>query len=452
MTSQSGAHAAVHSVAHAAVQAARRETPQNMPKKLYQMSIEERLSHLVSNDVLSRDAADAYLASVVDDSTSRMSENVIGELVSPIGIVESIEVNGERCTVPMTTEEPSVVAAANHGAKMAVSGFIATSHRDGIYGQILLDAPRTGMKPSDFNWQQLNDVIPDLIRLVTQRFDNLSKRGGGLVSIETHEHGMSCDMLIKVNTAQAMGANIVNSILKCLVQEIERVLPGLNAIMAIVSNYPSQLVDVESRIPFAQLAKTESAGRSIARNIDRIAHFAEHNAYRAVTNNKGIMNGVDAVIAACGNDTRAVEAACHQLAALSGQYLPLSHWRANEDSQELVGTMTLALPIGAVGGAIASRPAIRRNMELMRKPDVRRLSELVASVGLANNLAALHALAGEGIQHGHMRLQAVQTAVAVGANDEEIAQLTARMVARSDYSQSWAADELKRLRDAPDAQ
>lgn len=410
------------------------------------MSIDERLRYLVSHDVLSQAAADAYRASIVDESTSRMSENVIGELVSPIGIVESIVVNGERCTVPMTTEEPSVVAAANHGAKMAVAGFTATSHRDGIYGQILLDVQHEGTQASDFDWKQLNALIPDLIRLIARRFDSLSQRGGGLVSIETHEDGPSCDMLVKVNTAQAMGANIVNSILECLVQKIEQALPELNAVMAIVSNYPSQLVDVEVRVPFAQLAKQESAARSIAGNIDRMAHFAERNAYRAVTNNKGIMNGVDAVTAACGNDTRAVEAACHQLASLSGRYLPLSHWHANEDAQELVGTMQLALPIGAVGGAIASRPAIRRNMELMGQPDARRLSELIASVGLANNLAALHALAGEGIQHGHMRLQAMQTAVAVGAKDEEIALLAARMVAQSDYSQSWAADELKRLR------
>ncbi|MFT8592628.1 MAG: hypothetical protein ABF747_03325 [Bifidobacterium sp.] len=413
----------------------------NVPRKIYQMSVDERLRYLVDQGSLSKESADAYRASIVDDAAARMSENVIGELVSPLAVVTDLLVNGEHCLVPMTTEEPSVVAAANHGARMATGGFAAASHRDGIYGQILLDSN------DRFDWRRLTAHVPELIRLVARQFASLSMRGGGLTNIDMHEDGLTCELLVKVGTAEAMGANIVNSILECMVHDIESVFPQLNAVMAIVSNYPSQLVDVETRVPFAQLGKDREGNALIAHNIARMADFAERSPYRAVTNNKGIMNGVDAVVAACGNDTRAVEAACHQLAALSGRYMPLSHWSVDDDAQHLVGTMRLALPIGAVGGAIASRSAIMRNMELMGSPNVKRLGEIIAATGLANNLAALHALAGEGIQHGHMRLQAAQTAIAVGATADETPQLVSRMVAASEYSQSWAAEQLADMRD-----
>lgn len=411
--------------------------------KLYAMSIDERLQYMVAHNMLCAQAAQAYRDSIVDEAASRMSENIIGELVAPIGVVPDLLVNGKQYVVPMSIEEPSVVAAANHGAKMVASGFSATSHRDGIFGQILLDTDE------DFDWRHLQDTIPALIRLISKRFTNLTARGGGLVSIRMHDEQQSCELLVKVNTAQAMGANIINSMLECMVQEIERIFPQLNPVMAIVSNYPSQLVDVTARVPFAALTSHPhpARGEALANKIARIAQFAEHSPYRAVTSNKGIMNGVDAVVAACGNDTRAVEAACHQLASLSGQYQPLSHWVVDNTAHELVGTMQIALPIGTVGGAVSTRPIIRRNLELMGSPDAQELSNIIAVIGLANNLAALHALAGEGIQRGHMRLQATQTAVAAGAVGDEVAILAAKMIANSKYSQSWAQDQLKHIRE-----
>ncbi|KRN04487.1 hydroxymethylglutaryl-CoA reductase, degradative [Holzapfeliella floricola] len=407
----------------------------------YKLSIPERRKWLVDHQLISQVQSEQYAKdySLTHTQLSHFSENVISQLAFPLGVLKEIKVNNNSYMVPMTTEEPSVVAAANHGAKLMLkNGITATSYRTGIYGQVVLDG---------VSLQQTSQIDNDLNQakkdLMTQ-FSSLVNYGGGIETIELiTENKPFLEIRFKVNPAQAMGANKANAILEAYSQRLKTQF-GLDSEFAILSNAPAQFVTAKAMIDFETLTKGSISGEKIAHKIARMSDFAQVNNYRAVTHNKGIMNGVDAVLLATGNDFRAVEASVHMHAASTGYYSALSQWQVI--NQQLVGQITLPMPIGVVGGSISSRQLIKNNYDLMANPSAEQLSEIIAGVGLANNLAALYALTTDGIQKGHMKLQLQNMLLSLGASESQIPKLIEKMQQDKNYQQDYAKQLLKEMR------
>lgn len=405
--------------------------------KFYQLPPEERRQFLQEDGVVLEDIPAADLARL-----DEMSENVVGEVKFPLSCLTSALVNGKNWRIPMTTEEASVVAAANHGMSVfaKAGGVKATSQRDGIYGQIVLEVTEA------FSLADFKKEFPAYIKEANKEFASLIRHGGGLKDLTARQEADLVYLLALVDPAEAMGANKTNAILEFLVQKM-LAFPGVEAkLFAILSNYPSQLTTAKVTIPVSLLSKKGdlAEGREVAKKMALLAKIGSSDPYRAVTNNKGIMNGVDAVMLATGNDYRAVEAACHAYAAKSGEYRSLSSWKL--EGENLLGQVTLPLALGVVGGSISSRPDIRQSYAILGKIKAAELAELTASVALANNFAALNAISTKGIQAGHMRLQSrnvVQTLPAAAEEKEAVYQM---MISQGKYGETAAKNFLKELR------
>lgn len=405
--------------------------------KFYQLPPEERRQFLQEDGIALEDIPAADLARL-----DEMSENVVGEVKFPLSCLTGALVNGKNWRIPMTTEEASVVAAANHGMSVfaKAGGVKANSRRDGIYGQIVLEVTEA------FSLADFKKEFPAYIKEANKEFSSLIRHGGGLKDLTARQEADLVYLLALVDPAEAMGANKTNAILEFLAQKM-LAFPGVEAkLFAILSNYPSQLTTAKVEIPVSLLSKKGdlAEGREVAKKIALLAKIGTNDPYRAVTNNKGIMNGVDAVMLATGNDYRAVEAACHAYAAKSGQYRSLSSWKIEGD--KLLGQVTLPLALGVVGGSISSRPDIRQSYAILGKIKATELAELTASVALANNFAALNAISTKGIQAGHMRLQSrnvVQTLPAAAEEKEAVYQM---MISQGKYGETAAKNFLKELR------
>lgn len=398
--------------------------------KFYQLSPEQRRKKLLAAGI-KLDAIDDAVLSRLD----KLSENVIGQLRLPVGLVQKAIVNQQKYVVPMATEEPSVVAAANHGMSIFAKngGVIADSKRNGIFGQIVLKINK------HFSLETLKTTFPDLIKKANQQFNSLVKHGGGLKKIQAEVKQDLLYLKVLVDPAEAMGANKTNSILEYLAAELENYAGIDEKMFAILSNYPSQLTTAKIALDPASVG-----GLEVAQRIALLSQIAHDNPYRAVTNNKGIMNGVDAVLLATGNDYRAVEAACGVLANQDGQYRSLSKWTVADN--KLCGEVTLPLAIGTVGGSISAREDVQQVYRILGKVDTKTLAEIIASVGLANNLAAILAISTSGIQAGHMKLQARNLVATLKANDEEKKQVLKLMRKAKKYSMKDAEVFLKEVR------
>lgn len=370
------------------------------------------------------------------DELNLLSENVVGQLRLPVGIVQNLRVNGQNYQVPMATEEPSVVAAANHGASIAAKagGFTAESHRDGIWGQIILQVSE------DFQAAKLQAFFPELIKLTNNKFTSLVNHGGGVKTITAKQEAELLFLKILVDPAEAMGANKVNSILEYMAAKLAA-CPGIEQkLFAILSNYPSQITKVKVEVPIAIIG-----GRKTAQKIALLSKIGQTDPMRAVTNNKGIMNGIDAVLLATGNDTRAVAAACGVWSSSSGSYTSLSAWTVQED--KLIGQLSVPLPIGTVGGSINSRKDIKQSYRILGKNITsNQLADIIAAIGLANNLAALLAIATQGIQKGHMKLQARNIVASLNATSQEQKAVLQKLVSSKKYSQAAAREFLQEVR------
>ncbi len=379
----------------------------------YQLSLKARRARLADVAGL----ADPQIAALsgeqglTHEAADAMIENALGVLGVPIGLCVNLRLNATDRLVPMAIEEPSVVAAASHAAKLlrGGDGIIAHSNAARMVGQIqLLDVP---------NLQRARRAIIDqrdaLLAAADAVHPNLVTRGGGARDVEvrtlpTREANDPCgDMLIvhlHVDVCDAMGANAINTVCERLAPQLEK-LSGGRVRLRILSNLSDQRrTRVTGKVPFATLASTREKGRSLALGIEEASVFAERDPYRAATHNKGIMNGVDAVLLAFGQDWRAVEAGAHAWAARDGRYTALSQWRVRGDHLE--GVLEMPLAVGTVGGIATAHPTARAARALAGVTAAADLANLVAAVGLAQNLSALRALAGEGIQRGHMRLHA----------------------------------------------
>lgn len=377
-----------------------------------------------------------------------MIENVVGLHALPLGIAVNFLVNGREVLVPMAIEEPSVVAGASFAAKLARAGggFQATADAPEMIGQIqILDAPDP--------WAARSALIAareKLLALANEADPVIVSLGGGARDVNVHvleQTPIGPMVIIHVifDCRDAMGANVINTVCEMLAPTIEEIAGGRVGLRILSNLADRRLARSRCVIPTEALETEGFSGAQVAQGIVEAWAFAAADPYRAATHNKGIMNGVDAVVLATGNDWRAVEAGAHAYAARSGRYTSLSVW-SRDKSGHLVGALEMPLAVGTIGGATRAHPTAPIALKIMGVQTAQELAEIIASVGLAQNLAALRALATEGIQKGHMRLHARQIAISAGAAGEEINQVVQRMTAEGVIRSDKAAAILAELR------
>jgi hydroxymethylglutaryl-CoA reductase len=405
----------------------------NRPKKFYNLTIRDRLEQLIAEGHLSEEDAEILsgTAGLAPDTADHMIENVIGTFSLPLGVARNFRVNGRDLPIPMVVEEPSIVAGASFMAKLALNtgGFFAHTTAPEMIGQIQIldveDPPSARMKllaHKDEMLAETAEVDPVLMEL-----------GGGPKDLEVRliKSSPIGDFLVVhliYDVRDAMGANAVNTAVERLAPAIENITKG-RVHLRILSNLADRrLARAQVTIRTQDLAFDDFTGEEVRDGIIEAWSFAVADPYRAATHNKGIMNGVDPIVIATGNDWRAIEAGAHAYAARFGSYTSLSTW-GKDAAGNLVGTLEMPMAVGTVGGATHVNPAAEANLRLMGIQSASELAEVIVSVGLAQNLAALRALATEGIQRGHMSLHARQVAIAAGAEGSQIDQLAARLVA-----------------------
>lgn len=339
-------------------------------------------------------------------TANRMVENALGVFGIPLGLANHFVVNGQTRWVPMATEEPSVIAAASLGARLAASGggFFAKAAAPLMVAQIQLLEVASVHEAA----RLISDRQTELLELANLAQPGMKARGGGAKQVEVRfrELNDGRDSLVVhlvVDVCDAMGANVLNSMAEAVAPMLEEWTQG-RAAARILSNYADKrVVKAECSIPLEALETEEYDGLRIARGVEELSLFAEADVHRAVTHNKGIMNGIDAVALATGNDLRAIEAGAHAYAARNGRYGPLSVWRVTQS--HLVGKLELPLQVGIAGKAIRTNPLVSFLIDrCLGVSSAQELSEVIAAVGLAQNLAALRALGSEGIIRGHMAL------------------------------------------------
>jgi hydroxymethylglutaryl-CoA reductase len=403
-----------------------------MTKKFYKMTLPERHAYLLQNSSLNEDDLKTWLpgSGLSLETADHMIENAVGLFSLPLGIAQNFIVNGKSVLVPMVVEEPSVIAAVSFMAKLAQStgGFRAWMSSQEMIGQVqLLD-----LADIDAAQNLIETHKPALLQQASALNPGLTRHGGGIRDLEVRQIeesqiGKFLVVHLILDVQDAMGANLVNTVVESLSPMLEE-LTGGRAHLRILSNLSDRrLASAEVLLPVEVLAFDGFSGEQVRNGVIEAWAFAEADPYRAATHNKGIMNGVDAVLLATGNDWRAVEAGAHAFAARDGRYKSLSTWTTTEDGS-LRGSLTLPLAIGIVGGSTRVHPAVRTNLKLMGVQCVSDLGEIIAAVGLAENLAALRALATEGIQKGHMRLHARQVALAAGAKPEQVEALAEALI------------------------
>lgn len=375
--------------------------------------------------------------------SDHLIENQISDFPLPMGIARHLVINGKEYTVPLVTEEPSVIAACSNGAKMAkaTGGFTATATKRLLRGQIVF----TQVAETKKFVQTLEKNKERFYQVAEQAYPSIIKRGGGVRDIKVRtffDSPTDISLDIFMDTQEAMGANMLNTVLEEIANEIRRVTSE-KILMSILSNYATEaIVSVRCTIPFDQLTKGTD-GKIIAQKIVEAARYAKYDVYRATTHNKGIMNGIEAFVLATGNDTRAIAAAIHTYAARNGSYQGLSDWTVSENG--LTGAMELPLIMASVGGATKVLPKAHIVHEMLENPSAQELAFVASAVGLAQNLAALRALVSEGIQRGHMELQARSLAMSIGAKADEIDQVAERL-SRDEMNQAKAQAYLQEIR------
>lgn len=392
--------------------------------KFYKKTVEERRAILAEYADLNEEEQ-AFLAStgaLSFDKANHMIENTIGIYSLPLGLGMNMLLNDKHYVVPMVMEEPSVVAAQSAGAKLIGQngGITGSATKRKMIGQIEL------ISVSDIQAAKENIIANEeqLIAIANQAHPSLQKRGGGAVEIQVRTAQTANDetlliVHLLVDTQEAMGANMVNTMVETLAPELEMLTNG-TANMRILSNLVDEATATAvCRINPESLATKTQSGEWVRDRIIAAYEFADADIYRAATHNKGIMNGIDPVIMAFGNDWRAVEAASHAYAARTGSYKPMSKWSKDAEGY-LVGELTLPMPVAFVGGSIGIHPIATLSKKIARVESAKELAMLVCAVGLTQNLAALKALVTEGIQRGHMSLQAKSLAMTAGAEADEI--------------------------------
>lgn len=423
-----------------------------------ELSVENRIKTLKNDGAINESEATFLLkqlsessdATIPADVANHMIEHQIGKYTLPVGVVRGLIVNGEARDVLVATEEPSVIAAACNGARIAAEtgiegGIVANSPQYGIiaHSPQYVTTAQIAFEDADGSVAaRLREIVEDcakvedLLRVANESHPSMSKRGGGARKCRVSAlHGFA-KLEVDVDTCDAMGANTVNTMGEAVKAQLESWL-GVEALVAILTNTSRVATTAEVRIPVEALAsrrleeaKREDEGKRLARRIAALSALAASDPERAATHNKGILNGIAGAALASGNDTRALEAAAHAWAARSGRYLPLSTWNTESLNNQTIlhGRIEIPLQIGIVGGSISSLPMAKLALKIGKYKNANDFRNTLAALGLVQNLAALRALAGPGIQAGHMALQASNLAIAAGAKGEEIEKIAKNLL------------------------
>ncbi|KXB06977.1 3-hydroxy-3-methylglutaryl-CoA reductase [candidate division MSBL1 archaeon SCGC-AAA382K21] len=410
----------------------------------YKLSPRERLEKVKEFSNLSKEEVEILreAGALKIEQGDKMIENVVSSLELPLGIAVNFLINEKDYLIPMATEESSVVAAASNAAKMARSkgGFKAESNPPHMIGQIQV----TDLEDTEQAKKEIESKKEEILKLANQQDQMLIELGGGAKDLEVRkietESGRMLIIHLIIDTRDAMGANIVNTMCEAVAPLIEEATNG-RVFLRIISN----LADKRIARAKAVFDKDKLGGEKAVEGILKAYHFAAADPYRGATHNKGIMNGIDAVALATGNDTRALEAGAHSYAALGGEYKPLTTWKKDEGGN-LVGEIEIPISAGIIGGSTQINPIAKTCLKILSVDSSQELAEVMAAVGLAQNLAALRALSAEGIQKGHMRLHARNIASLVGAEDEILEEIAGQMVSEENISTDRAKELIEEFR------
>ncbi len=422
-------------------------------RKFYKKSFKEKLDALKEAKAISVKDYEQLKAGILKlpaDVASEMIENYLMNYELPFGVAMNFVIDGQELLIPMVTEEPSVIAAASNAGKMiGQSGGFQTAMKER-----LLIAQVALKKVPDIKQAQaaVQAHEAEIIELAHAAHPSILTYGGGARRVEARvlpadeAYGTPEFFVVHlyVDTGEAMGANIVNTMAEALAPYLEE-LTGGESLMNILSNYSTgSLVTATCRVDPKYLATPTMDGEMVRDRIIEGTQFALADPYRAVTHNKGIMNGIDSVLVATGNDWRAVEAGVHAYASKSGQYRSLSRWTKDADGN-LQGELTLPLSVGSVGGTLSIHPSAQFAYRLLGKPNAHELSSILACVGLAQNLSAVRALVTDGIQKGHMSLQARALAIRVGAEGDQVEKVASQLQKAEHLNSETAKKLLKEL-------
>ena len=391
--------------------------------RFYQLSIAERRHVLrLRADLTDEDLAALDRGGLDAAAADQVVENAVGIYALPLGLGLNFMVNGQDVLVPMAVEEPSVIAAASNAARMVREGggFRADADEPVMTAQIEL----LGVGDLGVARRNIEAARAELLDLAAAALPRLVARGGGPRSLDvrTSDHPARIVVHVHVDCRNAMGANMVNTVAEQLSERLATLAGGRPGLRILTNLCDRRMVRVRARVPMAALATPELGGEAVRDGVIAASRFAEDDTYRAATHNKGIMNGVDAVVLATGNDWRGVEAGAHAYAAASGRYRPLATWRADEDGN-LTGALEMPLAVGTVGGSVKAHAGARLAHRILGPAGLSatELAMIIASAGLASNLAALRALATDGIQRGHMALHGRWRATGEGGESANVA-------------------------------
>ncbi|MFL5420717.1 MAG: hydroxymethylglutaryl-CoA reductase, degradative [Myxococcales bacterium] len=413
----------------------------------YKMKIAERLRRLAAElDMGSGDLVGLGETGTLPlPNADAMIENAIGVLGLPVGVGLNFLVNGEDVLIPMAVEEPSVIAAVSLAAKIARDGggFTAEADEPLMIGQVQVSsladweaAQQALLREKEAILSQANALHPQM-----------KARGGGAKDLEVRplKIGEETHLIVHllVDTQDAMGANLINTMCEGTASLIERISGGRVRLRILSNLADKRLARATCRIPFEALTDFGFSGAEVAHGIAEASRFADADPYRACTHNKGVMNGVDAVALATGNDWRAIEAGAHAWACRNGRYEPLTRWWI-EDAH-LFGRCELPIQVGTVGGAVKSNPLVPVLLKVMGNPGARKLAAVMAAVGLAQNMAALRALGSVGIQKGHMALHARSVALSAGARGTAVEEVARALIAAGEIKLHRAQEILAKL-------
>ncbi|GGG93120.1 hydroxymethylglutaryl-CoA reductase, degradative [Staphylococcus pragensis] len=398
----------------------------SLDKAFRHLSREDKLKQLVEYGWLNDDNYEVLRNNpmINEEVANSLIENVIGQGTLPVGLLPKIIVDDKEYVVPMMVEEPSVVAAASYGAKLVnnTGGFKTVKSERLMIGQIVFDA----VEDTEALAQDIKNIEPQIKQIADEAYPSIIERGGGYrrIDIDTFPEQQLLSLKVFVDTKDAMGANMLNTILEAITAHLKNEFPNRDVLMSILSNHATaSVVRVQGEIKVEDLNREERSGEEVAKRMERASVLAQVDIHRAATHNKGVMNGIHAVVLATGNDTRGAEASAHAYASRDGQYRGIATWEYDEDRGRLVGTIEVPMTLAIVGGGTKVLPIAKASLDLLNVETAQELGQVVAAVGLAQNFSACRALVSEGIQKGHMSLQYKSLAIVVGAQGDEIAKV-----------------------------
>ena len=417
--------------------------PDSSISKFFEKSRKDRLEIIGNFANLSEDELNTLEnmnGGISFDKADKMIENAIGTFSLPLGIATNFKINNKDYVIPMVIEEPSVIAAASKGAKIAriKGGFEVTADESYSIGQIQILNTDTNIA-----MKKINEQTNEILKLANSKSNTLSKMNKGAKEIMCKEidtpSGSMLIVELLIDVGDAMGANVTNTMCEAVSPLIEEITGG-KALLRILSNYSTRRM-VKAKAIFE---KESVGGENVVDNIILAYEFADNDVYRAVTHNKGIMNGIISVANAVGQDSRAIEAAANAYAAISGKYRSLSKWSKDDDGN-LVGILEIPLSVGIVGGIANVHPVAKICAKILNVESAQELACVMTATGLAQNYSAIRALSTEGIQKGHMRLHARNLAAAAGATPEQIDLIVEKMVQANSISLDKAKELLHQI-------